>query len=192
MDCVCKKEQALLDNRCDKPMEVCLGIAPVPNAFENPNSGRAITREQAFEVLRKSEEAGLVHLTWNVEQGHFFICNCCGCCCGVLRGINHLGIPASTVVNSYYYAEIDPDLCTGCGTCAEERCQVGAVQEEDDVYEVIRDKCIGCGICITTCPADAISLVRKKPEEIDPPVKNEKAWFEERGRKRGVEFSQYQ
>jgi Fe-S-cluster-containing hydrogenase component 2 len=192
MECICKKEQGLLDNRCEKPLEVCLAIAPVPGVFNNsPLGGRVISKEATYEVLRKSEEAGLVHLTWNVEGGHFFICNCCGCCCGVLRGINDLGIPASKVVNSYYYAEIDPDECTVCGTCRDERCQVNAIEEGEDANQVIREKCIGCGLCVTTCPSEAIQLVRKQPEELVPPPKDEAAWYEERGRQRGVDFSAY-
>jgi MinD superfamily P-loop ATPase len=109
----------------------------------------------------------------------------------VLRGINDLGIDASKVINSYYFAEIDSEACTACGTCKDERCQVNAIQEEDDVYEVIRDKCIGCGLCVTTCPSEAISLVRKQPEEIVPPPKNEMDWYEKRASERGVDFSRY-
>lgn len=192
-ECICKKEQGLLDNPCEKSIdiEVCLAIAPVPGVFENSRVGSPISKEKAYEVLRKSEEDGLVHLTWNVETGHFFICNCCGCCCGVLRGINDLGIPASEVVNSHYYAKIDPDECEACGTCADERCQVNAIEEGEDAYQVIREKCIGCGLCTTTCPSDAIKLVRKQPEELVIPPKDEMAWFEERGRRRGVDFSAY-
>ena len=190
-ECICKKERGLLDKRCEKPLEVCLGIAPVPGIFHDTKVGRAVSKEEAREVLRKSEEAGLVHLTWNVEKGHFFICNCCGCCCGVLRGINDLGIPASRVVNSYYYAEIDPDECAACGTCADERCQVNAIEEGEDAYKVITEKCIGCGLCVDTCPSEAIQLVRKQAEEIVPPPKDEMAWYEERGLERGVDFSAY-
>jgi hypothetical protein len=32
-ECICKKEQGLLENRCEKPLEVCLAIAPVPGVF---------------------------------------------------------------------------------------------------------------------------------------------------------------
>jgi electron transport complex protein RnfB len=190
-DCICKKEQGLLDNPCEKPLEVCLAIAPVPGIFDNPRYGRTISKNEAYEVLNKSEEAGLVHLTFNVESGHFFICNCCGCCCGVLRGIKELGIPASKVVNSHYYAKIDPDACEACGICADERCQVDAIEEGEDAYEIIKDKCIGCGLCISTCPNEAIQLVRKEPEELLHPPRDEMAWFEERGRLRGVDFSSY-
>jgi electron transport complex protein RnfB len=191
MDCICKKGRALLDRRCEKPMEVCMGIAPVPGVFDIPRVGHAISRDEAYLVLRKAEEAGLVHLTWNLQTGHFFICNCCGCCCGVLRGINELGIPASRVVNSHYYAQIDPDHCEACGTCANERCQVRAIEIRGEGYEVIKDKCIGCGLCSTTCPAEAIKLVRKPAEQLVPPPEDEMAWYGERARQRGVDFSRF-
>jgi len=192
MDCICKKEQGLLDNPCEKPLEVCMAIAPVPGIFDNNKmGGRVISKEEANKVLSMAEDAGLVHLTWNTETGHWFICNCCGCCCGVLRGINKLGIPASMVVNSHYYAEIDPDLCESCGICAEERCQVNAIEEGEDAYRVIKEKCIGCGLCVTTCPSGALKLLRKQAEELVSPPKDEMAWYEERGHQRGVDFSSY-
>ena len=194
MECICKKEQGLLDNPCEKPTEVCMAIAPLPGVFDNNfMEGRVISKEEAYGVLSKAEDAGLVHLTWNVETGHIFslICNCCGCCCGVLGSINDLGIPASKVVNSYYYAEIDPDVCDACGTCADERCQVNAIEEEDDAYRVVKEKCIGCGLCVTTCPSEAIQLIRKEAEELVASPKDEMAWYEERGRVRGMDFSAY-
>jgi ferredoxin len=172
-------------------MEVCLAIAPVPGVFDNPRYGRAISKTEAYDVLQKSEEAGMVHLTWNVESGQFFICNCCGCCCGVLRGINDLGIPASRVVNSYYYAEIDPEQCAACGTCADERCQVNAIEAGEDSYRVVKDRCIGCGLCVSTCPSEAIRLVRKESAELVPPLQDEMAWYEERARQRGVDISAF-
>jgi len=190
-DCICKKEKGLLDNPCEKPLEVCMAIAPVPGVFDNLRYGRTISKQEAYEVLNKSEEAGLVHLTFNVESGQFFICNCCGCCCGVLRGINEMGIPAAKVVNSNYYAMIDPDECAACGTCADERCQVNAIEEGEDAYHIMKDNCIGCGLCVTTCPSEAIKLVRKESKEIVSPPKDEMAWFEARGSFRGVDFSAY-
>jgi Pyruvate/2-oxoacid:ferredoxin oxidoreductase delta subunit len=192
-ECICKKEQGLMEKPCDRPLNVCLAIAPIPNAFDDSRMGRKITKEEAYKLLNECEENALVHLTGNVQEGRFYICNCCGCCCGVLRGINELGIPASTVINSRHYAVIDQDECTDCGVCADERCQVNAIAEtEDATYQVMAEKCIGCGLCISTCPTDAIKLVPKPEEQVvDPPV-NEVEWFRERGQNRGVDFSQYE
>jgi ferredoxin len=190
-DCICKKEKALMGEPCDRPVQVCTAYAPIPGIFDNHPYGTTMTKEEAYELLRKTEEAGLVHLTWNVKSGHHFICNCCGCCCGVLRGINELGLEASTVINSGFYAQIDPELCTACGLCAEERCQVHAIEAEDDTYRVITEKCIGCGLCVTTCPEEAITLVRKPKDLIDAPPQDEMDWFETRARMRGVDISDF-
>ena len=191
MDCICKKEKALMGEPCDKPMAVCTAFAPIPGLFDNSPIGRPMTKEEAYELLKMTEEEGLVHMTWNVQSGHYFICNCCGCCCGVLRGINELGVKAWDVVNSNYYAQIDPDLCTACGVCADERCQVHAIEEGDEAYEVVPEKCIGCGLCVTTCPTEAISLVKKPEEQIETPPKDEMDWFDKRAKMRGVDISDF-
>jgi len=188
-DCICKKEQGLLDSPCDRPLEVCMAIAPIEGVFDKYDHGRKLSRDEAYDLLQKCEENALVHLTWNMQNDHFFICNCCGCCCGVLRSINEWGI--SNAVNSYYYAEIDPEACAACGTCADERCQVYAIEEGADAYRVIKEKCIGCGLCVSTCPSEAIQLKRKQPDEIVLPPKDEMEWYEKRGNLRGVDFSQY-
>ena len=58
------------------------------------------------------------------------------------------------VARSNYVSLIDKDGCTGnsCGICAEERCPVGAIVEDDDKYRVLPDTCIGCGACVASCP----------------------------------------
>ncbi|MFW6333981.1 MAG: 4Fe-4S ferredoxin, partial [Desulfosalsimonas sp.] len=79
-DCVCKKEKALLGEPCDRPVQVCTAYAPVPGIFENNHfGGKTMTRQEAYELLEMTEKEGLVHLTWNIKSGHYFICNCCGC-----------------------------------------------------------------------------------------------------------------
>lgn len=188
-ECICKKKQGLLDNPCEKPTEVCMGLNSEPGYYENhPWGGRVISKEEAYEVLRKSEEAGLVHMTSNLESGHGYICNCCGCCCGLLRAVN-MGIP--NAVNSHYYAQINPDDCDACGICAEERCQVNAIEKGKDSYKIIKEKCIGCGLCVSSCPTEAIQLFHKQPDELVFPVKDEEAWFDERARQRGVDYNAY-
>lgn len=190
-DCICKKEKKIVGQGCEKPMEVCTAYAPISGIFENSPHYRVITKEEAKKILQMAEEAALVHLTYNTASGHFFLCNCCGCCCGVLRAINEFGIPAWDVVNSHYYAEIDPELCTACGTCAHERCQVRAIEEGEEYNQVIKSKCIGCGLCVSTCPTEAIKLVRKEAAEIFAPPLDEMNWFEERAKERGLDITRY-
>jgi ferredoxin len=188
-ECICKKERGIMDAPCKKPREVCLAISPVAEAEFIFDWGRAISKEQACQMLRQAEEAGLVHLTANVESGHTFICNCCGCCCGVLRSMNEFDL--TNVINSHFYAEIEQDDCNNCGICLDERCQVKAIRETDMSYSVIKERCIGCGLCVTTCPTDAIKLVHKPQAEIILPPNNPLAWNEERARLRATDYSTY-
>ncbi|MFZ0890599.1 MAG: 4Fe-4S binding protein [Candidatus Binataceae bacterium] len=188
-ECICKKERGILAEPCKKPHEVCLAISPVEGAGFILDWGREISKEQAYQLLREAEEAGLVHLTSNLESGHTFICNCCGCCCNVLRAMNELNAPA--VVNSDFCAEIEGDECDWCGICLEERCQVRAIEEGDTTYQVIKERCIGCGLCVTACPRDAIKLVAKPQEEIIRPPTDMNAWNDARARQRSVDYAAY-
>jgi Fe-S-cluster-containing hydrogenase component 2 len=73
----------------------------------------------------------------------------------------------------------------------DDRCQVGAIEKKEEAYRIIRERCIGCGLCATTCPSEAIHLLRKKANEIIRPPKDEDAWLEERARQRGKDFKAY-
>ena len=39
---------------------------------------------------------------------------------------------------------------------------------EDDVAAENREACIGCGLCVSTCPMERISLIRKTADEASP------------------------
>ena len=47
-----------------------------------------------------------------------------------------------------------------------------AIEVEDGIAEIILNRCIGCGLCVTTCPVDAIELVKKPEEELYEPPKS--------------------
>ncbi len=186
--CICKKERGLLGKPCDRPQEVCMYFSEDEGAFEDHAWVRPISKEEAYGIIRMAEDAALVHMTTNVESGHWFVCNCCGCCCLILKTVRKFG---AEFLNTSYYAVIDPEQCTACGICADERCQVAAIEEGDNTYRVIPEKCIGCGLCVSTCPSGAITLVRKEADQIVKPPQDEREWLEERGKERGVDFSAY-
>jgi len=188
-ECICKKERGIMASPCTKPTDVCLMVSPVANAETLLDWGRAISKQEAYDLLRKAEDAGLVHLTGNVASGHNFICNCCGCCCGILRPIRDFGLTG--IVNSHFYAEIDAELCDNCAVCKDERCQVAAIEQTDTTHRVIKTRCIGCGLCVTTCPQDAVKLVHKPQEEIVLPPPTQEDWNDARARARGVDYSAY-
>jgi Na+-translocating ferredoxin:NAD+ oxidoreductase subunit B len=193
VDCVCRKERQFQGRGCDHPLEVCLYISDDPEEFNEHHTwkGRVLNRQQALEIIRDAEEKALVHNISNTRKGHHFICNCCGCGCGSLILLKMGIMPASQLLNTHYYARIDPDLCTGCGICAQERCQVAAIEEIDNSYRIKRQQCIGCGLCVSACPAKAIRLIRKPAEEQVTPPEDEAQWNEQRATLRGVDYSRF-
>ncbi len=117
-------------------------------------------------------------------KGVGYVCNCCSCCCAILRGITDFSIENS-VAYANYYADIDPDECTGCGTCID-RCQVQAISEQGEVAVVDRERCIGCGLCVTGCPDEVAKLQRKPDAEIVDPPMDFGVWEQERLLGRGL------
>jgi ferredoxin len=172
--CICREQQKMLGETCRFPQNMCLSFS---SQERSPWEGD-ITQEQALALLERSEALGLVHTVSNVMEGIGYICNCCGCCCGILRGITDFGI-ANSVAYANYYAVIDPILCVGCGKCLE-RCQVHAISEGDGFSIVDRIRCIGCGLCVSGCPNDAARLERKPDAEIVHPPQNFGIWELER------------
>ena len=182
--CICRRQQKLVGKGCERPAENCLVYAPVPGAFDHSQTVRAITKEQALQVLRQAEEAGLVHTTMNHQAPANYICNCCACCCGALRGLTEFGQPAA-VANSGFQSTVDAALCTGCGACTE-RCPTHAVTVRDDVAMVQVQRCIGCGLCVVACPSGALSLApHPQSERVAPPV-DMADWLVRRAEARGI------
>jgi Na+-translocating ferredoxin:NAD+ oxidoreductase subunit B len=128
-------------------------------------------------------------MTSNTAKGHWFLCNCCGCCCGQLIGARK-GVP--NIVNSHYFARIDPEKCTRCDTCVKTRCTIRAIVTQEKYNEVNEAKCIGCGLCVTTCPSGAITLVRKPADRQVEPPEDEMEWHRQRARVRGLDITPYE
>lgn len=180
-DCICRVEQNLLGSRsCSFPLRNCLIFSGVGR----PAGQASISQEEALAILDEAEEIGLVHTVSNNVKDVFYICNCCGCCCAILRGITQWGIENS-VAKANYYSEVDPTECTGCEICVD-RCQVGAISMNEGLAVVDSSRCIGCGLCVTGCPDKAVHLhVRPDAQLIHPPV-DFMAWEEERLLSRGL------
>jgi ferredoxin len=159
-NCFCRHEAELLDRSCDAPKEVCMAFGPFAEFLVDRGYARKATREDMLGALRKSEEAGLVHISDNIQEKINFICNCCGCCCGFLGTITKLGIPNAVAV-SRYLAAVDEDLCNGCENCIDV-CQVDAIAMQDDIAVIDVNKCIGCGLCVSHCPSEAIENVERE------------------------------
>lgn len=181
-ECICRKQQALINNPCDYPLHACLIFSKEENAFKDNKSTISITKKESFEILSKAEEAGLIHSTMNVREGVEYICNCCICCCGVLQGLTKYNQPHA-FVNSNYIIHLNNDLCIGCEKCIE-RCKFGALIMQDGKCLAIPERCIGCGVCTLTCPSQALDLVARATKDIKKPPKNITWWMIKRAIRR--------
>jgi electron transport complex protein RnfB len=188
-ECICRKERALDGHPCNHTREACLQFSNEEGAYDYFQlSGRIISKEEALKVLDKAEDEGLVHnVFYNVREGHFAVCNCCACCCGIFRAVKEFKAPYA-LAKSNFVALIDPDSCSECGVCAEERCPMDAIIEEDSGYRVLPDVCIGCGVCTVTCPTDSITLVERPESERDQPADDMIDWTLKRAADRGIDF----
>jgi Pyruvate/2-oxoacid:ferredoxin oxidoreductase delta subunit len=166
--CFCRHVAKLVDESddCGKPDDVCMQFGMGAQFVIDRGMGRKISKDEAREILQKSEEAGLVHCSAN-RQEIDFICNCCGCHCMFLQ--TALAQPKPGVsLNSGFYPIWDAEFCTACETCID-RCPTRAIAMGDDnVPQVNLDLCVGCGVCATGCPEDAIALVERPGMQVPP------------------------
>lgn len=174
-DCICRVQQQLVGKGCDRPIENCLVFAPVEGAFDHSQSTRPISKGESMRILRAAEEAGLVHSAANHRNQHFYICNCCTCCCGVMRGVAEFDIPTA-IAHSDFRAVVDDGLCAACGECIE-HCQFGALSLPEYACVVDCTHCVGCGLCIVACPTGAVQLERRPEGEVPPPPADLKEWM---------------
>lgn len=180
-DCICRREQDLLGHHCRHPVRTCLHYSMEEGAFDyfNPD-GDIITKEDALKIMAAAEREGLVHTVHNIKDVPVgFLCNCCSCCCGLIRSLKEYHAPY-VLAKSNYMARIDPDNCQACGTCKDERCPMEAIEEAEEVYRVVAHRCIGCGACVITCPGEAIALVGRPEPDRDPIAENMRDWGKKR------------
>ncbi len=84
LDCICRKQKALIGDPCEHPVDVCMALSARPGAFDNTPVVKAQTRVEALDTLQRAAQAGLVHSVSNSQSGVTYICNCCTCSCGIL------------------------------------------------------------------------------------------------------------
>ncbi len=179
-DCICRVEQAHVGNECRFPVHDCLRFF----SGKRPPHPDDITKAEALAIVAEAERLGLVHAVSNNIADVFYVCNCCGCCCALLRAVNEWGF-ANAVARASYRVVVDAEACSGCGICAE-RCQVKAVGVPDGLAVVDESRCLGCGACVTGCTTGALRLERLPGAETMRPPADFAAWEEERLRQRAL------
>ncbi len=127
-DCSCRTSRKIMGEGCGHlAKDMCIQLGHAAEYYIRTGRGRQITREEAFEVIKKAEENGLMHQIPNLDGSGktHAICNCCGCSCLALRAAEMFS--NVDMVRSNYVAHVDADKCVACGECVE-NCPVNASQ----------------------------------------------------------------
>ena len=118
--CSCRVSRRIMGEGCGHLEEdMCIQIGTPARGFIMAGKARKITRDEAFAIMKKAEDNGLMHEMPNIDgvgRTHA-LCNCCGCSCFSLRTGEYFH--TATMVRSNYLSSIDPDKCVACGECVE-------------------------------------------------------------------------
>ncbi|MFC1895762.1 4Fe-4S dicluster-binding protein [Thermodesulfobacteriota bacterium] len=161
--CSCR----VIDGACGKELWNCMQFNKAADYAVERGTGRALTKEETIELLKRCEEEGLVHISENKRSIGHVICNCCEDCC-----LNWAALRTGSgkfVAPSRFLAEVDADACISCEACLE-RCYFEAISMtgENDTSSIDAEKCMGCGLCLITCPEEAISLKEVRAQDFVP------------------------
>lgn len=127
-DCSCRTSREVMGEGCGHlKEEMCIQLGKAAEYYIRTGRGREISREEAYEIIRKAEENGLMHSIPNLDgvgETHA-ICNCCGCSCLAIRNAGMF--LNNDMIRSNYISQVDKEKCVACGECVEV-CPVNALK----------------------------------------------------------------
>ncbi len=127
-DCSCRRSRRLMGEGCGHlEKDICIHMGVGAEYYIRTGKARQITREEAFEVIKKAEENGLMHNIPNIDGtgNTHAICNCCSCSCYAVRNTTYWNAPDMT--RSNFVSKVDKDKCVACGQCVE-NCPTNALK----------------------------------------------------------------
>ncbi|MFC2014387.1 4Fe-4S dicluster domain-containing protein [Chloroflexota bacterium] len=172
--CQCHHTAAHLGNACEKDQMVCLSLNYAAESLIKSGIAQPINTARAMEILEACKLAGLAQTGDNVQRKVAFICNCCGCCCHIMKGIKTFNI-RNAIVSSNWIMQVDLSRCKGCGECAK-ACPVEVIDIKKEILDNKEwrwavhheDLCLGCGACYNSCKFGALKLVHRGKSVITP------------------------
>ncbi|MDU5082701.1 FAD-dependent oxidoreductase [uncultured Tissierella sp.] len=127
-DCSCRTAREVMGEGCGHLKEdMCIQLGHAAEYYIRTGRGKQITKEEAFEIIKRAEENGLMHQIPNLDgfgKTHA-ICNCCGCSCLSLRTAGMF--LNNDMVRSNYVSHIDKEKCVACGECVQV-CPINALK----------------------------------------------------------------
>ena len=126
--CSCRRSRRLMGEGCGHiEDDMCMYLNDNAINYSRIGSHRLVSKEEAYEILKRAEDNGLVH---EINQTPGFedataICNCCGCSCYALRVAEMFR--SKNGIKSNYIARVDKENCVACGQCVE-NCQTNALK----------------------------------------------------------------
>ena len=172
--CPCRIDAGLRNEGCDAPVRTCLTFNGAAQLLSRSGLAEQINNDEAMAILEEAKAAGLAQTGDNVKHKVSYMCNCCGCCCGMMRSIKKYEI-YDGIVPSNFLATVDHAICRGCTKCAK-ACPAGAISIEPtngrgprrNWAVVDADRCLGCGVCAEACRWDAHGMEAREEQPYIP------------------------
>ena len=165
--CHCRHKREHEGETCRKgaPVEgMCISLGTGAQFLARRGFAEPKSTGELLAVIDRAHELKLTHVTDNIRNKPSFICNCCGCCCEIMAGVQ-MGF-YNGVGKTSYLACVDAERCDYCGACFT-ACNVKAIRPRKGnrrnlrIAEVSTDICLGCGACVSVCGNQAIRMVQR-------------------------------